>query len=125
MSIRPARATDDEVAVEPLYQALNEERVVNEFIKAVVRRGVYAGQTRVPVRWRVRSIMGLMAVMLALALFVPDLAAEGVAVGRVGDAGGVRRCGMANCASHVKIMATRALKVATGERNGGCTLMWR
>ncbi|MDI4702804.1 aerotaxis receptor, partial [Salmonella enterica subsp. enterica serovar Cerro] len=38
----------------------------------VVRQGLLGKLPAMPVRWRVRSIMGLMAVMLALALFGTD-----------------------------------------------------
>ncbi|MJG42387.1 hypothetical protein DL151_27855, partial [Salmonella enterica subsp. salamae] len=73
MSIR-TRATDDEIAaVEPLYQALNEGRCSKRIHKGlVVRQGLLGKLPAMPVRWRVRSIMGLMAVMLALALFGTD-----------------------------------------------------
>lgn len=54
-----------------LYQALNEgSGVVNEFrrLKNWFRQGLLGKLPAMPVRWRVRSDMGLIAVMLALAL---------------------------------------------------------
>ncbi|EBB8332601.1 PAS domain S-box protein [Salmonella enterica] len=105
MSIR-TRATDDEIAaVEPLYQALNEGRCSKRIHKGlVVRQGLLGKLPAMPVRWRVRSIMGLMAVMLALLLGALAMLA-GTALFEW------------QIVRPIENVATQALKVATGERN--------
>ncbi|EHC82207.1 Aerotaxis sensor receptor protein [Salmonella enterica subsp. enterica serovar Senftenberg str. A4-543] len=117
MSIR-TRATDAEIAaVEPLYQALNEGRCSKRIHKGlVVRQGLLGKLPAMPVRWRVRSIMGLMAVMLALALFGTDASWQALLLGAL-----VMLAGTAlfewQIVRPIENVATQALKVATGERN--------
>jgi len=69
MSIR-TRATDEEIAaVEPLYKALNEGRCNRRIHKGlVVRKGWLGKLPAMPIRWRVRSVMAFMFVLLAVAL---------------------------------------------------------
>ena len=69
MSIR-TRATDEEIAaVEPLYKALNEGRCNRRIHKGlVVRKGWLGRLPAMPIRWRVRSVMAFMFVLLAVAL---------------------------------------------------------
>ncbi|BDT21872.1 PAS domain-containing methyl-accepting chemotaxis protein [Citrobacter freundii] len=69
MSIR-TRATDEEIAaVEPLYKALNEGRCNRRIYKGlVVRKGWLGKLPAMPIRWRVRSVMAFMFVLLAVAL---------------------------------------------------------
>lgn len=69
MSIR-TRATDEEIAaVEPLYKALNEGRCNRRIHKGlVVSKGWLGKLPAMPIRWRVRSVMAFMFVLLAVAL---------------------------------------------------------
>ncbi|EKN5322919.1 PAS domain-containing protein [Salmonella enterica] len=117
MSIR-TRATDDEVAaVEPLYQALNEGRCSKRIHKGlVVRQGLLGKLPAMPVRWRVRSIMGLMAVMLALALFGTDASWQALLLGALAMLAGTALLEW-QIVRPIENVATQALKVATGERN--------
>ncbi|EGB5695621.1 PAS domain-containing protein [Salmonella enterica subsp. enterica] len=119
MSIR-TRATDDEVAaVEPLYQALNEGRCSKRIHKGlVVRQGLLGKLPAMPVRWRVRSIMGLMAVMLALALalFGTDASWQALLLGALAMLAGTALFEW-QIVRPIENVATQALKVATGERN--------
>ncbi|EEM4620390.1 PAS domain-containing protein [Salmonella enterica] len=119
MSIR-TRATDDEIAaVEPLYQALNEGRCSKRIHKGlVVRQGLLGKLPAMPVRWRVRSIMGLMAVMLALALalFGTDASWQALLLGVLAMLAGTALLEW-QIVRPIENVATQALKVATGERN--------
>ncbi|EED4128788.1 PAS domain-containing protein [Salmonella enterica] len=117
MSIR-TRATDDEIAaVEPLYQALNEGRCSKRIHKGlVVRQGLLGKLPAMPVRWRVRSIMGLMAVMLALALFGTDASWQALFLGALAMLAGTALLEW-QIVRPIENVATQALKVATGERN--------
>ena len=69
MSIR-TRATDEEIAaVEPLYKALNEGRCNRRIHQGlVVRKGWLGKLPAMPIRWRVRSVMAFVFVLLAVAL---------------------------------------------------------
>ncbi|HCM9015282.1 TPA: PAS domain-containing protein [Salmonella enterica subsp. enterica serovar Paratyphi B] len=117
MSIR-TRATDDEIAaVEPLYQALNEGRCSKRIHKGlVVRQGLLGKLPAMPVRWRVRSIMGLMAVMLVLALFGTDASWQALLLGALAMLVGTALFEW-QIVRPIENVATQALKVATGERN--------
>ncbi|WP_146644562.1 PAS domain-containing methyl-accepting chemotaxis protein, partial [Salmonella enterica] len=117
MSIR-TRATDDEIAaVEPLYQALNEGRCSKRIHKGlVVRQGLLGKLPAMPVRWRVRSIMGLMAVMLVLALFGTDASWQALLLGALAMLAGTALFEW-QIVRPIENVATQALKVATGERN--------
>lgn len=119
MSIR-TRATDDEIAaVEPLYQALNEGRCSKRIHKGlVVRQGLLGKLPAMPVRWRVRSIMGLMVVMLALALalFGTDASWQALLLGALAMLAGTALFEW-QIVRPIENVATQALKVATGERN--------
>ncbi|HIF4732667.1 TPA: methyl-accepting chemotaxis protein [Citrobacter amalonaticus] len=117
MSIR-TRATDAEIAtVEPLYKALNEGRCRRRIHKGlVVRKGWLGKLPAMPVRWRVRSVMALIYVVLAAALHLsgaPWLAQLMCAL--------VMLLGTAafewQIVRPIENVAKQALKVATGERN--------
>lgn len=117
MSIR-TRATDAEIAtVEPLYKALNEGRCRRRIHKGlVVRKGWLGKLPAMPVRWRVRSVMALIYVVLAVALHLsgaPWLAQLMCAL--------VMLLGTAafewQIVRPIENVAKQALKVATGERN--------
>ncbi len=117
MSIR-TRATDAEIAaVEPLYKALNEGRCRRRIHKGlVVRKGWLGKLPAMPVRWRVRSVMALIYVILAAALHLsgaPWLAQLMCAL--------VMLLGTAafewQIVRPIENVAKQALKVATGERN--------
>lgn len=117
MSIR-TRATEEEIAaVEPLYQALNENRCARRINKGlVVRKGWLGKLPSLPLRWRVRGVMTLLFVMVAAGLYASDAPAlaylmSGLALG-AGTAifeGQIVR--------PIENVAKQALKVATGERN--------
>lgn len=123
MSIR-TRATDDEVAaVEPLYQALNEGRCSKRIHKGlVVRQGLLGKLPAMPVRWRVRSIMGLMAVMLALALFGTDASWQALLLGALAMLAGTALLEW-QIVRPIENVATQALKVATANATAYNTLI--
>lgn len=117
MSIR-TRATDEEIAaVEPLYKALNEGRCNRRIHKGlVVRKGWLGKLPALPIRWRVRSVMAFMFVILAAAL--QQMGAEWplLLISML-----VMMLGTAifewQIVRPIENVARQALKVATGERN--------
>lgn len=117
MSIR-TRATDEEIAaVEPLYKALNEGRCNRRIHKGlVVRKGWLGTLPALPIRWRVRSVMAFMFILLAAAL--QQMGAEwpllltSVLVMLLGTA-----IFEWQIVRPIENVARQALKVATGERN--------
>ena len=117
MSIR-TRATDEEIAaVEPLYKALNEGRCNRRIHKGlVVRKGWLGKLPAMPIRWRVRSVMAFMFVLLAVAL--QQMGAEWplLLISAL-----VMMLGTAifewQIVRPIENVARQALKVATGERN--------
>lgn len=117
MSIR-TRATDEEIAaVEPLYKALNEGRCNRRIHKGlVVRKGWLGKLPALPIRWRVRSVMAFMFVILAAAL--QQMGAEWplLLISAL-----VMMLGTAifewQIVRPIENVARQALKVATGERN--------
>lgn len=117
MSIR-TRATEEEIAaVEPLYQALNENRCARRIHKGlVVRKGWLGKLPSLPLRWRVRGVMTLLLVMVAAGLYASDasalaylMSALALGVGTAIFEGQIVR--------PIENVAKQALKVATGERN--------
>ena len=117
MSIR-TRATDEEIAaVEPLYKALNEGRCNRRIHKGlVVRKGWLGKLPAMPIRWRVRSVMAFMFVLLAATL--QQMGAEWplllmsalvVVLGTAIFEWQIVR--------PIENVTRQALKVATGERN--------
>lgn len=117
MSIR-TRATDDEIAtVEPLYQALNEGRCRRRIHKGLVVRKGWAGKLpAMPVRWRVRSVMALIFVILAATLHFTGAAWQAQLTSAL-----LMLLGTAafewQIVRPIENVAKQALKVATGERN--------
>ncbi|AUV28070.1 TPA: PAS domain-containing protein [Citrobacter braakii] len=117
MSIR-TRATDEEIAaVEPLYKALNEGRCNRRIHKGlVVRKGWLGKLPALPIRWRVRSVMAIMFIVLAAAL--QQMGAEWplLLISAL-----VMMLGTAifewQIVRPIENVARQALKVATGERN--------
>ena len=117
MSIR-TRATDVEIAaVEPLYKALNEGRCNRRIHKGlVVRKGWLGRLPAMPIRWRVRSVMAFMFVLLAVAL--QQMGAEWPLLLMSAL---VMLLGTAifewQIVRPIENVTRQALKVATGERN--------
>lgn len=117
MSIR-TRATDEEIAaVEPLYKALNEGRCNRRVHKGlVVRKGWLGKLPALPIRWRVRSVMALMFVVLATALQQMGGEWQLLLMSAL-----VMLLGTAifewQIVRPIENVARQALKVATGERN--------
>ena len=117
MSIR-TRATDEEIAaVEPLYKALNEGRCNRRIHKGlVVRKGWLGKLQAMPIRWRVRSVMAFMFVLLAVAL--QQMGAEWPLLLMSAL---VMLLGTAifewQIVRPIENVTRQALKVATGERN--------
>ncbi|WP_336285507.1 methyl-accepting chemotaxis protein [Citrobacter arsenatis] len=117
MSIR-TRATDEEIAaVEPLYKALNEGRCNRRIHKGlVVRKGWLGKLPALPIRWRVRSVMALMLIVLATVL--QQMGAEWPLLLMSAL---VMILGTAifewQIVRPIENVARQALKVATGERN--------
>lgn len=117
MSIR-TRATDEEIAaIEPLYKALNEGRCNRRIHKGlVVRKGWLGRLPAMPIRWRVRSVMAFMFVLLAVAL--QQMGAEWPLLLMSAL---VMLLGTAifewQIVRPIENVTRQALKVATGERN--------
>ena len=117
MSIR-TRATDEEIAaVEPLYKALNEGRCNRRIHKGlVVRKGWLGKLPAMPIRWRVRSVMAFMFVLLAATL--QQMGAEWPLLLMSAL---VMVLGTAifewQIVRPIENVTRQALKVATGERN--------
>ncbi|WP_343517128.1 methyl-accepting chemotaxis protein [Citrobacter freundii] len=117
MSIR-TRATDEEIAaVEPLYKALNEGRCNRRIHKGlVVCKGWLGKLPAMPIRWRVRSVMAFMFVLLAVAL--QQMGAEWPLLLMSAL---VMLLGTAifewQIVRPIENVTRQALKVATGERN--------
>ena len=117
MSIR-TRATDEEIAaVEPLYKALNEGRCNRLIHKGlVVRKGWLGKLPAMPIRWRVRSVMAFLFVLLAVAL--QQMGAEWPLLLMSAL---VMVLGTAifewQIVRPIENVTRQALKVATGERN--------
>lgn len=117
MSIR-TRANDEEIAaVEPLYKALNEGRCNRRIYKGlVVRKGWLGKLPAMPIRWRVRSVMAFMFVLLAVAL--QQMGAEWPLLLMSAL---VMLLGTAifewQIVRPIENVTRQALKVATGERN--------
>ena len=117
MSIR-TRATDEEIAaVEPLYKALNEGRCNRRIHKGlVVRKGWLGKLPAMPIRWRVRSVMAFLFVLLAVAL--QQMGAEWPLLLMSAL---VMVLGTAifewQIVRPIENVTRQALKVATGERN--------
>ncbi|MGI3452302.1 methyl-accepting chemotaxis protein [Citrobacter arsenatis] len=117
MSIR-TRATDEEIAaVEPLYKALNEGRCNRRIHKGlVVRKGWLGKLPALPIRWRVRSVMALILIVLATVL--QQMGAEWPLLLMSAL---VMILGTAifewQIVRPIENVARQALKVATGERN--------
>lgn len=117
MSIR-TRATDEEIAaVEPLYKALNEGRCNRRIHKGlVVRKGWLGKLPALPIRWRVRSVMAIMFIVLAAALQKMGAEWPLLLISAL-----VMMLGTAifewQIVRPIENVARQALKVATGERN--------
>ena len=117
MSIR-TRATDEEIAaVEPLYKALNEGRCNRRIHKGlVVRKGWLGRLPAMPIRWRGRSVMAFLFVLLAVAL--QQMGAEWPLLLMSAL---VMLLGTAifewQIVRPIENVTRQALKVATGERN--------
>jgi len=117
MSIR-AKATAEEIAaVEPLYKALNEGRCKKRIHKGlVVRKGWLGKLPAMPLRWRVRSVMAVLFMLMAA-----TLAATSAGWASFVAAAVVMLLGTLlfeqQIVRPVENVASQALKVATGERN--------
>ena len=117
MSIRPRATVEEIAAVEPLYKALNEGRCNRRIHKGlVVRKGWLGKLPALPIRWRVRSVMAIMFIVLAAAL--QQMGAEWplLLISAL-----VMMLGTAifewQIVRPIENVARQALKVATGERN--------
>ncbi|HBL4691781.1 PAS domain-containing protein [Citrobacter sedlakii] len=117
MSIR-TRATEEEIAaVEPLYQALNENRCARRIHKGlVVRKGWLGKLPSLPLRWRVRGVMTLLFVMVAAGLYASDASALAYLMSALALAAGTAIF-EGQIVRPIENVAKQALKVATGERN--------
>ncbi|MRS89820.1 PAS domain-containing protein [Enterobacteriaceae bacterium RIT714] len=117
MSIR-TRATAEEIAaVEPLYKALNEGRCNKRIHKGLVVSKSWLGKLpSMPLRWRVRSVMALLFIVLAATLVATQAGMAALGVSAL-----VMLLGTIlfeqQIVRPVENVARQALKVATGERN--------
>lgn len=117
MSIR-TRATEEEIAaVEPLYQALNENRCARRIHKGlVVRKGWLGKLPSLPLRWRVRGVMTLLFVLVAAGLYASDASALAYLMSALALGAGTAIF-EGQIVRPIENVAKQALKVATGERN--------
>ncbi|KNC91418.1 PAS domain-containing methyl-accepting chemotaxis protein [Trabulsiella odontotermitis] len=117
MSIR-TKATDQEIAaVEPLYAALNAGRSNKRIYKGLVVHKRWWGKLpAMPLRWRVRSLMTALFVMMTAALLLTHAHWSTLLVGML-----TMLVGNLFLEWHivrpVENVARQALNVATGERN--------
>lgn len=117
MSIR-TKVTDDEInAVEPLYKALNEGHCNKRLHKGLVVYKGWLGQLpSMPVRWRVRCIMGLIFLMFAGVLIQINASWQTLITSIL-----VILLGTAifewQIVRPIENVASQALKIATGDRN--------
>ncbi|MCK7228571.1 methyl-accepting chemotaxis protein [Enterobacter asburiae] len=117
MSIRTKATADEIAAVEPLYRALNDGSCKKRVHKGlVVGKGWLGKLPAMPLRWRVRSVMAVLFVLLAATLvatsagWMPLVAAAVVMLlGTLLFEQQIVR--------PIENVARQALKVATGERN--------
>ncbi len=117
MSIR-TRATAEEVAaVEPLYKALNEGRCKKRIHKGLVVSKSWLGKLpAMPLRWRVRSVMAVLFLLLAAALLATSASWVALAASAVAVLAGTLIFEQ-QIVRPVENVALQALKVATGDRN--------
>ncbi|HAS0880695.1 TPA: PAS domain-containing protein [Enterobacter roggenkampii] len=117
MSIR-TRATAEEIAaVEPLYRALNDGRCKKRIHKGlVVGKGWLGKLPAMPLRWRVRSVMGVLFAGLAATLAATSAGWLPLAAAAVVMLMGTLLFEQ-QIVRPIENVARQALKVATGERN--------
>ncbi|MGL4430999.1 MAG: methyl-accepting chemotaxis protein [Silvania sp.] len=117
MSIR-TRATDAEIAaVEPLYQALNAGRSNKRIHKGLVCAKGWTGKLpAMPLRWRTRSVMAALFLLLAGSLYATDAGWIPLAASALVMLLGTLLFEQ-QIVRPVENVARQALKVATGERH--------
>ena len=117
MSIRTKASEEEVAAVEPLYQALREERSNKRLYKGrVISKRWWGKLSAIPLRWRVRSIMSGFYLLLAaslLALSAPVMAVLASALILLLTTLVLEW----QIVRPVENVARQALCVATGERN--------
>ncbi|MGZ0801768.1 methyl-accepting chemotaxis protein [Kluyvera ascorbata] len=117
MSIRTKASEEEVAAVEPLYQALREERSNKRLYKGrVISKRWWGKLSAIPLRWRVRSIMSGFYLLLAaslLALSAPVIAVLASALILLLTTLVLEW----QIVRPVENVARQALCVATGERN--------
>lgn len=117
MSIRTCATEEEIAAVEPLYQALNENRCARRIHKGlVVRKGWLGKLPSLPLRWRVRGVMTLLFVMVAAGLYASDASALAYLMSALALGAGTAIF-EGQIVRPIENVAKQALKVATGERN--------
>lgn len=117
MSIRTRATEEESAAVEPLYQALNENRCARRIHKGlVVRKGWLGKLPSLPLRWRVRGVMTLLFVMVAAGLYASDAPALAYLMSALALGAGTAIF-EGQIVRPIENVAKQALKVATGERN--------
>lgn len=117
MSIRTKASEEEVAAVEPLYQALREDRSNKRLYKGrVISKRWWGKLSAIPLRWRVRSIMSAFYLLLAaslLALSAPVIAVLASALILLLTTLVLEW----QIVRPVENVARQALCVATGERN--------
>ena len=117
MSIRTKASEEEVAAVEPLYQALREDRSNKRLYKGrVISKRWWGKLSAIPLRWRVRSIMSAIYLLLAaslLALSAPVMAVLASALILLLTTLVLEW----QIVRPVENVARQALCVATGERN--------
>jgi len=117
MSIRTKARADEVAAVTPLYQALNAGKCRQRLHKGrVVRPGISGWLNALPLRWRVRSIMMLLFVMLAAALGLSGAPPGAILFSSLPLLLGCA-CLEWQIVRPVEQVAREALSVATGEKS--------
>lgn len=117
MSIRTKATPEEVAAVEPLYKALNEGRANRLLFKGLaLRKGVMGKLPTLSLRWRIRSMMaGLFVVLMMVAVAMGQSSVQ-LLVTTIATA---MACGLLEwqIARPLENVARQALEVATGNRH--------
>ncbi|UXP24539.1 PAS domain-containing methyl-accepting chemotaxis protein [Enterobacter sp. 155105] len=117
MSIRTKATAEEIAAVEPLYRALNDGSCKKRVHKGlVVGKGWLGKLPAMPLRWRVRSVMAVLFVLLAATLVATSAGWMPLVAAAVVMLLGTLLFEQ-QLVRPIENVARQALKVATGERN--------
>lgn len=117
MSIRTKATPEEVAAVEPLYKALDEGRANRRLFKGLaLRKGVMGKLPTLSLRWRIRSMMAGLFVVLMMAAVAMGQSSVQLLVTTIATA---MACGLLEwqIARPLENVARQALEVATGNRH--------